>query len=151
MDTFEIYKFLHVTTAIIWVGGGIFGAILTERAKSATPAHRLGISKDMAFVANRVFAPMAVLTLIFGVLMVLEADAIEFEQAWIAIGLGAIVLSIVLGAGYLGPQSGKLVGELEENAEGAMDRLRRIALVSYADLAVLLVAVWAMVVKPGLG
>ena len=151
MDTFEIYKFLHVTTAIIWVGGGIFGAVLTERAKSATPAHRLGIAKDMSFVSGRVFAPMAMLTLLFGILMVLDADAIEFEQTWIAIGLGAIVLSIVLGAGFLGPQSGKLVGELESGSDGAMERLRRIALVSYIDLVVLLIAVWAMVAKPGLG
>jgi uncharacterized membrane protein len=151
METFEIYKFLHVTTAIIWVGGGVFGAILTERAKTASPAHRLGIATDMAHVSNRVFAPTAVLTLVFGVLMVIDAEAIEFEQTWIVIGLTAIALSIVIGAGYLGPQSGKLVAELEEGSEAALDRLRRIALAGYADLVILLIAVWAMVAKPGLG
>lgn len=149
MDTFEIYKFLHVSLAIIWVGGGIFGAILTERAKSTNPEHRLGIARDMATVSSKVFAPAAILTLLFGVLMVLDVEAIEFQDTWISIGLGAIVLSIVLGAGYLGPQSGKLVAELESGADGAMDRLRRVALISYIDLFVLLVAVWAMVAKPG--
>jgi uncharacterized membrane protein len=105
----------------------------------------------MAFVAQRVFAPMAILTLIFGVLMVLDTEAIGFDQTWITIGLTAIVLSIIVGAGYLGPQAAKLVADLEEGAEGAIDRLRRIAIVSYIDLVVLLVAVWAMVTKPGLG
>lgn len=151
MDTFEIYKFLHVTTAIIWVGGGIFGAILTRRALGASAAHRLGIARDLAFVSRRVFAPASILTLVFGVLMVLDADAIEFEQAWIAIGLGAIIVSIAIGAGFLSPQSAKLVDELETGEEKAMDRLRRVATVSRVDLLVLLVAVWAMVAKPGLG
>lgn len=152
METFEIYKFLHVSMAIIWVGGGIFGAILTARAKTASPAHTLGIARDMAFVSGRVFAPAAILTLVFGVLMVLDADVFEFEQTWIAIGLGAIVVSIALGAGFLGPQSGKLLAELESGDEAAgRARLRTIARVSMIDLVVLLVAVWAMVAKPGLG
>ena len=151
MDVFEIYQFLHVTTAIVWVGGGIFGAIFTRRAASAAPAHRLGIARDLACVSKRVFGPMAVLTLVFGVLMVLDRDAIGFDQTWISIGLGAIVLSIALGAAYLGPQSDALVADLEADADGALDRLRRISLASAVNIAILLVAVWAMVAKPGLG
>ena len=151
METFEIYKFLHVTMAIIWVGGGIFSTILVHRARTASEAHRLGIVTDMESVSNRVFAPAAVLTLLFGVLMVLDADAIEFSQTWIIIGLSAIGVSIVLGTGILGPQSGKLMSELKAGDAAALDRLRRISLVGYVDLVVLLIAVWAMVTKPGLG
>jgi len=151
METFEIYKFLHVSLAIIWVGGGIFGAIVTERAKSAAPAHTLGIARDLEFVAKRVFAPAAMFTLVFGILMVLDADAFEFEQAWIAIGIGAVAISAILGMTYLGPQSTKLVAELEAGDANASTRLKAISRVSLIDVVILLVAVWAMVVKPGLG
>jgi len=151
METFEIYKFLHVSLAIIWVGGGIFGAIVTERAKAATPAHTLGIARDMEFAAKRVFAPAAMLTLVFGILMVLDADAFEFEQAWIVIGIGAVAISAVLGMAYLAPQTTKLVAELESGDANASTRLKAISRVSLIDLVILLVAVWAMIVKPGLG
>lgn len=150
MDAFEIYKFLHVSAAIVWIGGGVFGAILTERAKAATHEHRLGIARDMAVVSGRVFGPAALLTLVFGILMVVTTDAITFGQTWVVVGLVAIGLSFVLGAGILGPQSARLVAALEERDETALDRLRRVALVSYADLLILLVAVWVMVTKPGL-
>ena len=148
MEAFEIYKFLHISFAIIWVGGGVLGIVFMERARRAETSQILGISRDMEFASNRVFAPAAMLTLLFGILMVVDFDGYTFSQTWIIIGLTAVGLSIVLGAGYLGPQSTKLVKELEAGDPGATDRLDRIARVSYVDTAVLLIAVWAMVTKP---
>lgn len=149
MSKFEIFKFLHVTAAIIWVGGGILAAIFTERAKKAEPAHTLGIARDMEYVALRVFNPTSILTLVFGVLMVLEADAIEFGQTWIIMGIGGVVISAILGMGYLGPQAKKLVAELTAGDAAAGPRLNAISRVAQVDLVILLVVVWAMVAKPG--
>ena len=149
MELFEIYKFVHVTTAIIWVGGGVLGVAYTERAKKAEAGHRLGIARDMEFVALRLFNPAAIVTLIFGILMVLEADAFEFSQAWILMGIGGIAISAALGMGYLGPQARRLVGELETGDAGGEARLVAVSRVALFDLVVLLVVVWAMVFKPG--
>lgn len=149
METFETYMFLHVSAALIWVGGSLLAAVFTERAKKADPAHRLGIAGDLAFASRRVFGPAAMATLVFGVLMVLDADAVDFSDAWISIGLGVIALSMVLGMGYLGPQSRRLVAELEAGEDGTA-RLGSISRVALVNDAALLVAVWAMVFKPGL-
>ena len=150
MTKFEVFKFLHVTAAIIWVGGAILGAFFTERAKKAEPAHRLGIVRDMEFVSRRMFAPAAMAALLFGVLMVLEADVIDFDQTWIILGSGGIVVSTILGLGYLGPQAKKLAAELAAGDAAAGGRLTAISRVAQLDLFVLLVVVWAMVAKPGL-
>jgi len=150
MTKFEVFKFLHVTAAIIWVGGAILGAFFTERAKKAEPAHKLGIVGDMEFVSQRMFAPAAMAALLFGVLMVLEADSIDFDQTWIILGIGGIVVSTILGLGYLGPQAKKLAAECAGGDAAAEGRLTAISHVAQLDLFVLLVVVWAMVTKPGL-
>jgi uncharacterized membrane protein len=149
MELFEIYKFVHITTAIIWVGGGVLGAVYTERAKNTGAVHRLGIARDMEFVALRVFNPAAIVTLIFGILMVLEADPFEFSQAWIVMGFSGVAVSAGLGMGYLGPQVKRLVGELEAGDAESEARLSAVSRVALLDVTVLLIVVWAMVFKPG--
>ena len=150
MSKFEIYKFIHIAAVVIWVGGGVLGAILAQRAKKADPVHALGIATDMAFVSRRVFAPAAMAALVSGVLMVLDVDGIEFEQAWIAIGFGGIIASMGLAMGFIGPNARRLVAELTAENPKAAVRLRSIALAVRVDLTVMLVVLWAMVTKPGL-
>lgn len=150
MEAFEVYKFLHIAAAIVWVGGGAVATVFAARLGAATPEHRLGFARDMEFASTRVFMPASLLTLLFGILMVVDSDVFAWEQAWVVIGLSAVVISAVLGMAYLGPQSAKLVAELEAGDPAAAERIRGISLVSRLDLVVLFVAVWAMVVKPGL-
>jgi hypothetical protein len=57
----------------------------------------------------------------------------------------------VIGAGFLGPESGRLAKLID--AEGpdspaVKARIRRILMVSRAELVVLLTVIWNMVVKP---
>jgi hypothetical protein len=68
-------------------------------------------------------------------------------------GLAVIALSIVVGAGYLGPESGRIARATErsgvESAE-VQERIRRIFLVSRIELVLLLAVIFDMVVKPGM-
>ncbi len=150
MSKFEIFKFIHVAAVIIWVGGGVLGALFAQRAKKADPAHTLGIVTDMELVSRRVFAPASGVALLFGILMVLDADAIDFEQTWISMGIGGIVISMVLGMTYLGPNAKKLIPELATGDPAAGRRLNAIARVARLDLVVMFVVLWAMIAKPGL-
>jgi len=87
---------------------------------------------------------------LFGILMVLDADAIDFEQTWIIMGIGGIAISMVLGMGYLASQTKQLVAELTAEDPAAEPRLTAISRVALLDLVILLVVVGAMVTKPGL-
>ena len=55
------------------------------------------IARASRFFGQAVVGPAAVLTLIAGVIMVVDAD-LGFSTLWIAWGLGGILLSLVLGA-----------------------------------------------------
>jgi uncharacterized membrane protein len=145
---YELLKFIHVLFAVVWVGGGLLALLFSIRTQRASREHRLGFARDMTFAADRVFAPAAMTTLLFGILMVLDASALSFGDTWILIGFGGIALSIAIGVGMLTPLSKKLVGELEGGGEGTAP-LARIIQLSYLDNLILLVVVWAMITKPG--
>ena len=147
MTLFETLKLIHVLAAIVWVGGGILQTIYAARARRATAGHRLGFARDMMFL-SKVFGTASGVALIFGVWMVLENDAYAFGDTWIIIGLAGFALSSIVGGAFFGPKGKALLAELEAGKPGDA-LLRFISRVALVDQAILVVVIWAMVVKPG--
>ena len=148
MTLFEALKFVHVFSAIIWMGGSIIGIVIMLRVRKADPAHRLGFYRDMAFIGERVVGPASLLVLIFGLWMVFERPAFAFGDTWVLIGLIGIAISGAVGGAYLGPKVKTIAEKLEkgENADSLIATITRVVLI---DLVLLLVVVWAMIAKPG--
>jgi uncharacterized membrane protein len=151
MTKYEVFKFIHITAVIVWIGGGMLGVFFTERARRADAVHRLGIAGDMAFASQRLFGPGSGIALLAGILMVVDNGALSFGQTWIVIGLVGFALSAAIGGGMLGPQVKKLIAELEAGDGAADKRLTLITRLQYLDLGLLMIVIWAMVSKPGLG
>ena len=153
MEGFEVMKTLHVLAAVAWVGGALTVQFLAVRLQRAGDPHRLAaFSKDMEWMGMRVYTPASILVLLLGIGMVVDSGY-GFSDLWIVLALAGIALSIVLGAGYLGPQSGRLAKLLDERgAEDAEAQrlLGRLFVVSRIDLTILLLIVVDMVIKPGL-
>jgi uncharacterized membrane protein len=148
---FDWLKLIHVLAAIVWLGGALVTGVLVLRLKLAEPGHRLGFARDLAFVGERVYAPAAVVSLVFGVWMVLDRDAYEFSQAWILIGLIGLLVTAALATGFMIPQTKKAIGYMESgNGPAAGAVIRKVGVVSRLATLILLVALWAMVFKPGL-
>ena len=152
MTLYEFLKFLHVLLAIAWVGSAILLAILAFRAqRSADPAAMGRQAADAEWVGQKILAPLAGIVLLLGIAMVLEGD-LGFTTTWVLIGLIGWATSIAIGAGFLGPESGRLKELIA--AHGPEDaavkaRIDRILLVSRLDLLLLIFIVFDMVVKPG--
>jgi uncharacterized membrane protein len=152
MTAFEFAKFLHVVASIVWVGGALFIVVTGFRMPAAEPAHRVGFARDAVFLGRFVFTPAIVVALGAGVWMVLDADpAFTFSQAWVVIGLGILVVSAGIGTGFILPRTQVAIG-LAESGEGAAAAgiMRQVSLAGRVNALLLLVAVWAMVYKPGL-
>lgn len=149
MTLFETLKFVHVLSAIIWVGGSILGIVIMLRVRTADPVHRVGFYRDMAFIGERVIGSASLVVLIAGIWMVFERPAFAFGDTWILIGLIGIVISGAVGGAYLGPKVKKVAEKLEkgENADSFIATINRVVIV---DMVLLLVIVWAMIAKPGL-
>jgi hypothetical protein len=70
---------------------------------------------------------------------------------WIVFGLVAFAMSFAVGAGFLGPEGGRIAAVIEREgpqSPEAQARIRRILLISRCELVVLVTVVVNMVVKP---
>lgn len=144
---------MHIVMAVTWVGGGIALQALAIRATRAKdPVRTAAISADAEWMGLRVFMPASILLLIFGIWAASEGNW-DFGQAWISIGFVAFLFSFFLGMAFLGPESGRIKQLMRERSyedPEVQRRIGRILMFSRIKLVVLLVAIWAMVAKPGL-
>ena len=150
---YDILVFVHVLAAVIWVGGGFaLNVVGTRIVKAANSAATASFAHQAAFIGQRIFAPTSLILLAAGVAMTL--DRWSFRQLWIAIGVAGFLYSFITGAFIIGPLSGKTGKLLEERgAEDAqvLANIRKLFLFGRIELAVMIVVIAAMTLKPGLG
>jgi uncharacterized membrane protein len=152
MSTYELLLFGHILFVVAWVGSDICLQILAARAMRAGPASTVEFLGGVEFLGKALLSPSALLVLVFGVLLVNEVGY-EFSQTWITLAFIAFGFSFLLGAGFLGPESGriaKLVAARGPDDAEVQKRIRRIFWASRVELVVLIAVILDMVVKPGL-
>ena len=153
MSGFELLKFLHVVFVVAWVGGAIGLFVIQTRMRAAGDMPGLmSLGRQMEAMGKVYYGPLSVLTLLTGILMIATTDGYGFSDPWVVIGLAAIVITLVIGLGVIAPTGAKM---LEESAKPEPDRAvaagyaSRMRVLSMVNIAILIVAIWAMVVKPG--
>ena len=148
---YAFFKWVHVTGAVLWVGGGLTLTILALRAeRSSDPAEMAMIARQAAFVGERVFAPVGLLVLLAGIGMMLNLD-LGWSTSWILIGLVGYAITFLTGLLVLGPQAKRITQLIETKGAEAVETqaaIRRILLIARVDEGVLLLIVAAMVLKP---
>lgn len=151
MTWYTFFKSIHVAAAATWVGGAVmvqayaFRILRTEDGK-----RQADFAKDTEVVSMRLFIPATWVLLLAAIAMMINGDW-PWGQNWIVFALIAWTLSFVVGAGFLGPEGGRIAAIIEQHGPDsplAKARIRRILMVSRAELVVLLAVVWNMVVKP---
>jgi hypothetical protein len=141
----EWLLYLHVLSAIVYVGGGV---AVTFQALGAGTAP--GPFLTFSELAGRAIGLAAIITLLSGLALVIESDVWGFSMFFVWFGIAAIV-----GAGAVeGIYQRKRLREAEKAVEqgddaGAAIRIREMATVNAAVLVVFAAVVWAMVFKAG--
>src|SRR5919201_3356506 len=148
MTWYTFFKSVHVVAAAVWVGGAVMLQALAFRIIRTGDAKRQAdFAKDTEVVGMRVFIPSTWLVLLAGIAMMINLDW-SWGANWIVFGLIAFALSFVVGAGFLGPESGRIAKILESegpDSPAASFRIRRILLISRLELVILLTVVVNMV------
>jgi uncharacterized membrane protein len=146
-----VFKSIHVLAATIWLGGGAMITVLAWRAQRAKDyVQLLQIGRQAEWLSTRVFVPMSLVVLAMGFVLMHKGQW-GYGHFWTLFGLIAWGVSFVVGAAFLGPESGKLVRLVE--TKGPEDpetqaRLNRIIAVSRTDVVVILLIAADMVAKP---
>jgi uncharacterized membrane protein len=150
--TYQWLLTIHILAAVVWVGGAFTVQMMAIRvARDPDPGRLAGFSRDVEMVGMRVFLPASLVLLVFGFWLVHEGNW-SLSEGWLTFGLIVIAISIVTGAGFLGPEAGRIARVID--AEGpaspeARRRIDRIFLVSRVELVLLVLVVIAMAAKPG--
>ncbi len=147
---YDFWQFLHVTSAIVWVGGAVMTFFLSTRFTAARDNPLAGPATGlMEKTAVPLFVVASLATLVTG--LVMAFGWIGFGPLWIKIGLVGIILSLVVGFAYFKPHGEKVEAAIAERGPddaGVQAMVRQAQTVSAAELVVLAIVVWAMVVKP---
>lgn len=137
--------------AIVWVGGAIMAQLLIHRIRNGDTPQMMGVlGKEIGHIGERVFTPASIVVLLAGIYMVLEAD-IGFGEPWVAMGLGGLILTVIIGMGYLGPQSKRMDELVAAHGPAAPEvkaQADRLILAARLDLVVLVAVVFLMTYKP---
>ena len=148
---FAVFKLIHVSVAVFWVGGGLTLTALALWAETKNdPDEMATLARQAAFVGERLFAPAGLVVLAMGITMVIN-DHIGFGTTWVIIGLVGYALTFTTGVAVLAPRAKRISGLLE--TKGAADpetqaAIKQILLISRIDVGVLLLVVADMLMKP---
>ena len=155
MSWYEFLLFFHIAMAVIWVGGAAMIQFFALRAiRDPDPVRMADFAGDVQYIGNRIFVPASLLALVSGLWMVIDSDFWGFGDDWIVIGLILFAFTFLAGALFFGPEAGRIQKQIE--AEGprspaVQERIQRILAFSRADLMLLFLLIFDMVVKPSWG
>ena len=144
---------VHVLSAMVWVGGGLMLSLIAVRVRSSSDPRAIAdFARLLPFVGIRVMMPSVILVLLTGVGLVLADSEFHFSQFWVLLALALFAVAFLIGAVYLSRvaiQLDRAIAEPAQAGAGAAALLNHWLVGYSAVLAVLLVAVWDMVFKPG--
>jgi uncharacterized membrane protein len=148
---YSFFKSIHVITAVIWVGGAaMIQAYAFRILRTGDGKRQADFAKDTEVVGMRVFMPASLILFLAAIGMMVNLDW-SWNQNWIVLGVIAFGLSFALGAGFIGPESGRIAELIEKegpDSPAVQARIRRILTISRCELVVLLTVIVNMVVKP---
>jgi uncharacterized membrane protein len=148
---YATFKAVHVSFAAIWIGGGFLLTFLALLAEHSRDPHQIAsVARQAAMVGERLFSPAAGVTLLAGIAMMINTNW-GWGHFWVVFGLLGFASTFITGIAVLSPRSKKL-NELVETAGVAAPEtqaaIRELLLIARFDLAVLLLVIVDMVVKP---
>jgi uncharacterized membrane protein len=148
---YALFKTVHVTFAMVWIGGGLLLTILAIIAEQKNDADEIAIvARQAAFVGERIFAPAGLIVFLMGVAMMLNTDW-GWGKFWVVAGLIGYATTFTTGIGVLSPLTKRVHTSIEANGATHPETIaliRRTMLIVRFDVALLLLVVADMITKP---
>src|SRR3990172_6353363 len=101
MTSYELWLFLHIVAAIVWLGGAATAQVFAVLAKrSGDPARSAAFGRDIAFIGLKIFLPSSLVVLVTGVLLT-EDGGWGWSEPFIVFGVVAWAVVSLIAFGYV--------------------------------------------------
>jgi len=151
MSSYELWLFVHITAAIVWLGGALAAQVFAVLGKrSGDPARTAAFGRDISFIGLRIFLPSSIVLFISGVL-VTEDGNWDWGEPFIVLGIAAWAVVSLAAFGYVLREMGRIGAQIaaEGPSPALVGRVNGLVLLARVLILVLFVVVFVMVVKPG--
>jgi uncharacterized membrane protein len=148
---YALFKTVHVTFAVIWIGGGFLLMLLGIIAEQKNdPVEIATVARQAAMVSEKLFAPAGLVVFLMGIAMMLNIDW-GWGSFWIVAGLIGYAATFLTGLLVLSPLAKKIHASVEANGPTHPETIaliKRIMFIIRFDMAVLFLVIADMVTKP---
>lgn len=143
MTLYEVLLIAHVLGVTIWLGGSLVILLLWRRALATTDPVAIGMQAATGlWFDRRLVIPSSLVVLLAGGWLMTEGSW-GMDQGWLHIGMAAVFAAAGVSLLWTGRMEKRVAGG------AASSRLAgRITLGMVISIALMLVAFWAMIVKP---
>jgi uncharacterized membrane protein len=150
-DSYNVYKALHVTAILVWVGGDLTLTtlgIVFERRGDASALAELG--KMGAWIGTRVYTPALFAAFAFGVALI-QKGGLGWGAFWIDFAIAGWAVAACAGIAFVGPELGRIdkaAQQLGPDSPEVGRRVKRLFTIFRFDTALLVLIAIDMTAKP---
>jgi uncharacterized membrane protein len=147
MTWYELLLFLHVTAAVIWLGGAFTFQMYGLAVRRGGDVDEIGRFAGRAGVlGERMFVPASLVVVLAGVGLMIEGSW-DWGQLWVVFALVTFAASFLTGILVIAPMA-KRIPVVGPATPAGQELIRRLFGVLRIDLAYMYAIVFAMTVKP---
>lgn len=147
MSWYEFLLFVHVTAAVIWLGGAFTFQMYGHFVRRGGDADEMAqFAGRTGWLAGRMFVPASLVVVLAGIGLMIEGNW-TWSQLWVIFALVTFSASFLTGILVISPLAKKLPVVGPATPEG-QELICRIFSILRIDLAYMYAIVFAMTVKP---
>jgi uncharacterized membrane protein len=144
---YEFFLFVHITAAVIWLGGAftfqMYGFVVR---RGGDPGEMALFAGRAGHLSERMFIPASLTVILAGIALMINGNW-DWGQLWVIFALVTFAASFLTGVLVLSPLAKRIpvVGPTTPAGQALIERLFTILRI---DLCFMYAIVFAMVVKP---
>jgi len=144
---YELFLFVHITAAVIWLGGSfmfqMYGMVVR---RGGDPSEIALFAGRAGHLSERMFVPAALTVVLAGIALMINGNW-DWDQLWVIFALATFAASFLTGVLVISPMAKRIpvVGPTTPAGQALIERLFTILRI---DLCFMYAIVFAMVVKP---
>ena len=144
----------HVIGAAVLFGGHVYmEGLMAAAGRDEDRTVYMNTMLKTAGTAERLMGPAALVTLGFGIWLVLDSPAWSFEQLFITVGFAVVIAAFAISLFLMRPRTNDINAAIAENGitdEGAMANMKSLGNLVHVQTLLVTIALVVMVLKPGI-